>query len=65
MPVVRCPFFVVYDARSNGAQVEIRHSVRAYHHGALFFIESVYDGLQRLRTAIEVVAVQLYGEAAA
>ena len=49
----------------HGVQPEVRHAVSSYYHGALLFVERVYDGLQGMGVAVQVIAVKLYGEAPA
>ena len=56
---------MVYHSRSDGVQPEVRHAVSSYYHGALLFVERVYDGLQGMGVAVQVIAVKLYGEASA
>ena len=46
-------------------QLEVRHAVGAYHHCRLLLAEGIHDALQRVRAAVEVVAVQLHHEATA
>lgn len=59
------PLAMVYHSRSDGVQPEVRHAVSSYYHGALLFVERVYDGLQGMGVAVQVIAVKLYGEASA
>ena len=48
-----------------GVEVEVAHSVGAYHHCRLLLLEGIDDGLQCMRRGIEVVAVELYGKSSA
>ena len=53
---------MIYQSRRQGVEVEVTHSVRAYHHGGTLSIESVHHALQGVGTAVEVIAVQLNHE---
>ena len=59
------PFLVVDDARRQCLQLEVGHAVRADNHGAAFPAELVDNGLEGRRTAVQVIAVELYGKASA
>ena len=48
-----------------GVQLEVAHAVRADHHGCILLVEGIDDLLQRLGRRIEVVGVELHGEASA
>ena len=63
--VLICPFAMTDKARRYCLQIEVAQAVAAYHHGGPLLIEGVYQALQRLGRRIQVVAVQLYGEASA
>ena len=56
---------MVDDARRQCLQLEVGHAVRADNHGAAFPAELVDNGLEGRRTAVQVVAVELYGKASA
>ena len=60
-----CPFPVVYDARWQGVEGKVAHAVGADDHGGRLLAELIGHALQRGGRGIEIVAVQLYGEAAA
>ena len=53
---------MIYQSRRQGVEVEVTHSVRAYHHGGTLSIESIHHALQGVGTAVEVIAVQLNHE---
>ncbi len=59
------PLGVVDQARRQRLELEVAHAVAAHHHGAALLAESIDNALQRLGRRVQVVAVQLYGEAAA
>ena len=61
--VLRCPFAMVYQSGRQGFQTEVAHAVAAYHHGSVLREEHVHHPLQRVRAAVEVIAVQLHHEA--
>ena len=61
--VLRCPFAVVDEAGRKGLQLEVAHSVCANHHYGLLLVKGIHDALQGLRTAVQVVAVQLHHKA--
>ena len=48
-----------------GVEVEVAHSVGAYHHCRLLLLEGINDGLQCMWRGIEVVAVELHGKSSA
>ena len=48
-----------------GVEVEVAHSVGAYHHCRLLLLEGIDDGLQCMWRGIEVVAVELHGKSSA
>ena len=45
--------------------MEVAHAVSSDNHGGMLFAKCFYDGLQRLFGGVEVVAIELYGKAAA
>ena len=45
---------------SDGVQLEVRHAVSSHYHGALLFVERVYDGLQGV--SLYRSSLSLYGE---
>ena len=59
------PFGMVDETWRQGVEVEIAHTVAADDHRRMLLVEFVHDGLQRIGRGIEVVAVELHGEAAA
>ena len=63
--VLVCPFAMTDKAWWYCLQIEVAQAVAAYHHGGPLLIEGVYQALQRLGRRIQVVTVQLYGEASA
>ena len=64
-PVSIGPLTVVYQSRRKGVQLKVAHAVGAHHHGRLLVVESTHDAPQRVGRGVEVVAVELDGEAAA
>ena len=56
---------MVDDSRRQRVEVEVTHSVCPHHHCSPLFVERVDDALQRLRRRVEVIAVELHGEASA
>ena len=50
--VLRCPFPVVYESWRQGFQLEVAHSVTAYHHGGILFYKPVHHPLQSVLAAI-------------
>ncbi len=59
------PLLVIYYARRQGVEVEITHTVSAYHHSCLLLVEAIHYLLQGVRTAVKVVRVQLNGKTSA
>ena len=59
------PLTMVDEARGQGLELEVAHAIGTNHHSAMLFIELVDDALQSVRSAVEVVAVQLHGKASA
>ena len=64
-PVGRRPLLVVDEPWGKRLQLEVRHAVAADDHGCLLLVKLIHDALQRGRTAVEVIAVQLHGKASA
>ena len=54
-----------YQARRQGVQLEVAHTIGTYDHCCFLLMESIYDLLQCLWRRIEVVAIQLDGKASA
>ena len=59
------PFAVVDDAGRQGLETEVAHAVTANYHGIASLFEFVNYFLQGGGAAVKIVAVQLYGKAAA
>ena len=59
------PFVVVDESWRQRVEVEVAHAVRTDDHGRLLLFEGIDDTLQCVWSAVEVVAVELYGEASA
>ena len=59
------PLSVVYESWWQGVQVEVAHTIRAYHHSSVLLVEGIHNLLQCLWRRIEVVRVQLYGKSSA
>ena len=60
-----CPLFVIDHPGRDFLEVEVRHFVRADHHGAFLAAEGIDDFLEGGLVLVEVVAVELDGEAPA
>src|SRR3712207_7495052 len=56
---------MVDDARRYFVHIEICHLISAYHHAAVFPIESIDYFLERMFVGVYIVAVELYGKLAA
>ena len=63
--VLRRPLLMVDDARRYFVHIEICHLISAYHHAAVFPIESIDYFLERMFVGVYIVAVELYGKLAA
>ena len=50
------------EPRRQGIQVEVAHAIGTYHHSGLLLVESIDNGLQRLRRRIKVIRIQLNGK---
>ena len=59
------PLFVVDKSRRERLELEVAHAVGAHNHRSPLLVKLVDDALQRLRRRVEVVAVELHGEASA
>ena len=65
MSVLLSPLAVVDDSRGQGVEVEVRHAVRADDHGCPLLVEGGDHLGEGVGAAVEVVAVELHGEASA
>ena len=63
--IFQCPFPMVDNSGRDGVQREIRNPVSAHHHGAVLLAEGIHELLYGILVAVEVVGIQLQGEAAA
>ena len=54
-----------YQSWGQGVQVEVAHAIGAYHHRSILLIEGLHNLLEGLGRGIEVVGIELYGEASA
>ena len=63
--VLVSPLPMVNDAWRKSFEIEVTYTVGTYYHCSLLAIESIDDVLQRRRTGIDVVAVELHGKASA
>ena len=57
------PLGMVDKSRGQGVQFEVTHAVGTYHHRGILLVEGIHHLLEGLGRGIEVVAVELYGEA--
>ena len=56
---------MVDESRRERLELEVAHAVGAHNHRSPLLVKLVDDALQRLRRRVEVVAVELHGEASA
>ena len=54
---------MINESWRQGIQVEVAHTIGAYHHRCFLCVERIDNSLKCLGRRVEVVAIQLYSEA--
>ena len=55
---------MVNQARRQGVQFKVTHTIAAHHHCSVLLVEGIDNLLEGLRRGIEVIRIQLYGKPA-